>query len=237
MRQDWVASICQVARCTFTSSRTVCLPVGILHCLLSRAPMSREYGVLCELPSHWQTHSSSVLVADQCSNRVGEGGDKEENSCNTWTTQLRHSVTVFILSSASFAPPAFQACIHTYVPRKPINPPLLALKDPPHTRAGSGSDHSVAFVRRWVCNDITTLGGVSFPGPSPTSRGRACRVQMQRHFLWDESVQVDVLEPVAPASAHRRRAGRATSATAASTHVGGRPWSTRAHTDARHGST
>lgn len=145
-----MASVCRVARCTFTSSRTVCLPADILHCLLSQAPMSPEYGVLCELPSHWQTHSSSVLVADQCSNRVGGGGRETRKRilATPEQTQLRHSVTVFILNSASFAPPAFQACIHTYVPCKPINPPLLALKDPPHTRAGSGSDHSVAFVRR-----------------------------------------------------------------------------------------
>lgn len=63
---------------------------------------------------------------------------------------------------------------------------------------------------------------------------------MQRHFLRDESVQVDVLEAVAPAAAGRYGAGGAAAAAsiaAAPAHVRGRPGSAGAHADARHGPT
>lgn len=65
---------------------------------------------------------------------------------------------------------------------------------------------------------------------------------MQRHFLRDESVQVDVLEAVAPAAAGRYGAGGAAAAAASSgaaapAHVCGRPGSAGAHADARHGPT
>lgn len=61
---------------------------------------------------------------------------------------------------------------------------------------------------------------------------------MQRHFLRDESVQVDVLQAVAPAAAGRHGAGGAAAAAAiaaAPAHVCGRPGSAGAHADARHG--
>lgn len=123
--------------------------------------------------------------------------------------------------------------------------PSLGFKGSPSlswTQPGFRSDHPVAFVRWGVCDDITTLGGVSFPVSSNTCRGSACRVQMQCHLLWDESVQVDVLKPVTPAAAHGTHARRTTSTSttsiaATTAHMRGRTWSTRAHTDAGHGST
>ena len=53
-----------------------------------------------------------------------------------------------------------------------------------------GSEHSVTFVGGGVCDDVGTLGGAAFPG--------AAVIQVQRHLLRYESVQVHIVQSVSP---------------------------------------
>lgn len=80
-----------------------------------------------------------------------------------------------------------------------------------------GSDHPIAFVGGRVCDDITALGRAPLPGAV---------VQVERHLLCDEGVQVDVVEAV-PTTA--RGGGGA--------QVCGRSRCSRAHAYTRHGTT
>lgn len=132
--------------------------------------------------------------------------------------------------------------ISTYVLKRPIRPSILALKTSSHlNHAGDTSDHPVAFVRGGVRDDVAALGGVALPVSSSPSGTGAGRVQMSGHLLCNESVQVDVLEAVAPAAAHRPGAGGCAAAAhaprvaAAPAHVRRGTRSARAHADARHG--
>lgn len=66
-----------------------------------------------------------------------------------------------------------------------------------------------------VCNDITTLGGAPLAGAV---------VQVERHLLSDEGVQVDVVETVST-----------TPGGGACAQVCGRSWCSGAHAYTRHG--
>lgn len=53
------------------------------------------------------------------------------------------------------------------------------------------SDHPIAFVSGRVCYDIIALGGASFPSSV---------VEVERHLLSNESVEVHVVETVSAAT-------------------------------------
>lgn len=53
------------------------------------------------------------------------------------------------------------------------------------------SDHPIAFVSGRVCYDIIALGGASFPSSV---------VEVERHLLSNESVEVHVVEAVSAAA-------------------------------------
>jgi hypothetical protein len=67
------------------------------------------------------------------------------------------------------------------------------------------SEHPVAFMGGRVCDDVTALG--RRPLPIGCSGGRGV-LQMERHLLGDEGVQVDVVETV-PTVTTRLRSGGA----------------------------
>lgn len=96
-------------------------------------------------------------------------------------------------------------------------------------------------MRGRVRDDVAALGGVALPVSSSPGGGGAGRVQMSGHLLCNESVQVDVLEAVAPAAAaHRsgaggRAAAHAPRVAAAPAHVRRGTRGAGAHADARHG--
>lgn len=188
-------------------------------------------------PPYWAPMSVGCVWSPLAEHRcIGKG--KGDNTQTDWTN-IQYVLFFFFLNFFFFTAENLSVWLCLAQPqRSPASPHGSPF--PTCTHGAGGSDQPVTFVRRWVRDDVAALGGVPFPGcPSP-GRGGACGVQVQRHFLRDESVQVDVLEAVAPAAAGRYGAGgaaAAASSAAAPAHVCGRPGSAGAHADARHGPT
>lgn len=79
-------------------------------------------------------------------------------------------------------------------------------------------DHSVAFMSWWVCNDIATLGWGTLSSSTI--------VQVECHFFWYESVQINIMESISPSTS-----------IGATAHVSRRAWGTRANTYTSHCTT
>lgn len=79
-------------------------------------------------------------------------------------------------------------------------------------------DHSVAFMSWWVCNDIATLGWGTLSSSTI--------VQVECHFFWYESVQINIMESISPSTS-----------IGATAHVSGRARGTWANTYTSHCTT